>query len=112
MPPHRYDVLWTQAAQSDFRHIVEFIAGRSAGTAESIRDLLFDATTTLERQPSRGRVVPELHELGFDGWRELLVSPYRIMYRIEKRRVTITIVVDARRDLKQLLLERLIEYEP
>ena len=40
-------------------------------------------------------------------WRELVVRPYRIVYRIREDIVMGGAVVDGRRDLEELLLERL-----
>jgi len=41
-------------------------------------------------------------------WRELVVKPYRLVYRIEGDTVTVLAVFDGRRDLEDLLLERLL----
>lgn len=66
---------------------------------------------TLERWPQRGRVVPELLAFGITSWRELVAKPYRLVYRIEDRDVFIDGVLDARRDLEELLVERLLTHE-
>jgi toxin ParE1/3/4 len=41
-------------------------------------------------------------------WRELVVKPYRILYRVSSDTVTVLAVFDGRRDLEDLLLERLL----
>jgi toxin ParE1/3/4 len=56
----------------------------------------------------RGRVVPELRELSLEPWRELLVKPYRIIYRISGPQVLIIAVLDGRRDVEDTLLRRLL----
>ena len=45
---------------------------------------------------------------GIRNWRELIVKPYRIIYRIDEDTVNVLAVLDGRRDLQDLLLERLI----
>jgi toxin ParE1/3/4 len=40
-------------------------------------------------------------------WRELVMRPYRMIYRMEGDTVTVLAVFDGRRDLGDLLLERL-----
>ena len=50
----------------------------------------------------------ELASLDVVNYRELLVLPYRIVYRIEKPKVFVLAVLDGRRDLRQLLSERLL----
>jgi len=62
---------------------------------------------SLESSPTRGRVVPELAHFGMRTWRELVVRPYRLVYRIEGDTVTVLPVFDGRRDLEDVLLERL-----
>lgn len=41
-------------------------------------------------------------------WRELIVRPWRIIYRAEGDLVTVLALFDGRRDLEDVLLERLI----
>jgi toxin ParE1/3/4 len=61
---------------------------------------------SLERFPARGRVVPELQRLGIQFLRELIFSPYRLLYRIERQTVHVLVVFDGRRSLDDLLLDR------
>ena len=66
---------------------------------------------TLKTLPGRGRVVPELLEFGITRWRELVTGPYRLVYRLEGRVVFVDGLFDARRDLEELLVERLLTHE-
>ena len=61
-------------------------------------------TTTAER----GRVVPELRAVDVHQYREVIERPWRIVYRIESESVLVLAVLDGRRDLRSLLLERLV----
>ena len=58
--------------------------------------------------PLRGRTVPELRSVGVQTYRELVEGPWRIVYRYDARHVYVIAVLDARRDLSSLLLERLV----
>ncbi len=62
---------------------------------------------TLRRFSNRGRIIPELRAVDVLLYRELIERPWRIVYRYDERRVYITAVIDARRDLVGVLLERL-----
>ncbi len=53
-------------------------------------------------------MVPELATFGLRTWRELLVSPYRLIYRSDEQSVHVLAVLDGRRELHELLLERLV----
>jgi hypothetical protein len=59
-------------------------------------------------QAQRGRIVPELRAVGVLHYRELMERPWRIVYRIGASHVLVLAVLDSRRDLQSLLLERLI----
>ena len=41
-------------------------------------------------------------------YRELIVRPWRIIYRVSTKRVLVLAVLDGRRDLEGLLLSRLL----
>ena len=54
----------------------------------------------LKRTPRLGRVVPEL---GADDLREIIVRPFRIVYRVEPGEIQVLAVVHERRDLLRAL---------
>jgi plasmid stabilization system protein ParE len=58
--------------------------------------------------PMRGRVVPELATFGIHIYREIIMSPWRIIYRVSGKTVHVLAVVDGRRNLEDLLLERFL----
>ena len=102
-----YRVLWTDAAQSDLNEIAQFIAAESLDNALAVIDRLERRCSTLERLPERGRVVPELKAVDILIYRELIVKPWRIVYRRDANQVYVMAVLDGRRSLPGLLLERL-----
>lgn len=107
----RFRVEWTKSAGADLEQIISFIARDSPLNALKVYQRIRKQAKTLQRFPSRGRVVPELAELEVMIYRELSVPPYRILYRIEKAKVFVQAVLDGRRDLRQLLSERLLRVE-
>jgi hypothetical protein len=58
--------------------------------------------------PEKGRMVPELKDQGIAEYHELIVSPWRIIYKIEKKQVLVFSVLDGRRKVEDILLQRLI----
>ena len=108
----RFVIRWARTAELDLAAIVEYVAHedgapRAARLYEDIRT----AVNTLKSLPLRGRVVPELRALGLHDFREIVVKPYRIFFRVIDRRVVLLGVVDGRRDLTELLLERALREE-
>ena len=103
-----FEVLWTDEARLDLRRIAAFIAEESPALARAVVDKVEHRCHALVAFPERGRVVPELRALDVLVYRELVEGPWRIVYRYEAGRVYVTAVLDARRDLSSLLLERLV----
>jgi toxin ParE1/3/4 len=103
-----YQVRWSAGAIEDVAAIAEHVERESPERAAEEHDELIAAAAQLAALPMRGRVVPELHEMGIDLWRELIVGPYRILYRVQSRRVLVSLVLDGRRDIEHVLLEHLI----
>ena len=102
-----YRVLWTDTARQDLTEIVEYIAQDSVDDALSILQKLEVKAAQLVALPSRGRVVPELLHTGISQYRELISAPWRIVYRTDGNQVFIMAVLDSRRDLQTVLLNRL-----
>ena len=99
---------WAEGAVRDLAELVSYIATDSELNASRVLNRLEKRAAALESNPGRGRVVPELVHFGMRTWRELVVRPYRVVYRIEMDTVTVFAVLDGRRDLEDLLLERLL----
>ena len=104
--PRKYDIRWTKSAEQDLEATIDYIARDNIDKALRILTKLRDAAETLSSTPYRGRVVPELYAQGIPGYRELIVSPWRIIYRIGEGQVHILAMFDSRRNLEDILLER------
>jgi toxin ParE1/3/4 len=108
MARRRFRVEWVEVAVRDLEEIVAFLALDSQQGAERVLRRIEARAATLESSPTRGRVVPELARFQMRTWRELMIRPYRLVYRIEGDTVTVLAVFDARRDLEDLPFERLL----
>ena len=99
----RWKVIWSKSASTDLASIAAYIARDDRDAALSALDRLETRATALGAMPLRGRVVPELLAIDVAHYRELVEAPYRIIYRVEERRVLVVAVVDGRRDLERAL---------
>ena len=108
MARRRFRVRWAEVAVRDLEELVGYIAVDSEPDATRVLERIEARAAALESSPARGRVVPELAHFGMRTWRELVVRPYRLVYRIEGDTVTVLAVFDGRRDLEDVLLERLV----
>jgi len=89
-------VVWTEHAYSQLDEAMAFIARDRPETAMAWLELILDSGAGLSELPDRGRVVPEADR---EDVRELIISPYRLIYRCDANMVTIMMVVHERRDL-------------
>jgi plasmid stabilization system protein ParE len=108
VPKRRFRVLWAEAATRDFEELIGYIADDSIANAARLLTRLEARAAGLERTPLRGRVVPELAQFGIHTLRELIERPYRIVYRVASDTVIVVALFDGRRDLEDVLLERLV----
>lgn len=108
MAEHRYAVIWAPHALNDFDRLIEFIAQRNPLNAKTIFQKIRRRAESLSTFPLRNRLVPELALIGIDTYRELVMDPYRLIFRIVNRHVLIIGLFDGRRDLEEVLFDRLI----
>ena len=85
----RRRVRWSNSARRDLESIVAYLAERSPQAALGTLDRLEARARTLATLAERGRVVPELGRLHIREYRELVVPPYRVVYRIDGPRVLV-----------------------
>ncbi len=105
----RYEVLLTAAADADLSEIVDWIAEHDAPErAEHVLQRISDAIDGLARFPERGSYPKELLAVGVREYRETRFKPWRIVYRVEGRRIFVYLIADGRRDLRELLARRLL----
>lgn len=89
-------VVWTEHASAQLDEAIGFIAADRPEAALEWLERLLDAGESLSELADRGRVVPEVAR---DDVRELIVGPYRLVYRRDEDAVVITMVLHSRRDL-------------
>lgn len=94
-------VIWTEPALSDLENIAEYIALSNVDAAKQFVKTIFNKTERLEQHPMSGRKPSELKSLNY---REVIVNPCRIFYKIESDAVYILFVMRQEQELRKLLL--------
>ena len=107
----KYDIVWAGVAENDLKEIIEYIATDSRANALKTLKKIKQKASSLYTLPERGRIVPELQDQGILLYRELIVPPWRIIYRISEMKVYILSVFDARQNVEDILLKRLIYHK-
>jgi len=95
-------LIWTEPALLDLNEIAEYIALDDFSAAKKLVEKIFERVERLELFPESGRQPPELKGLPY---REIIVGPCRIFYRIEEDRVYILYVMRGERQLCKYLLD-------
>jgi toxin ParE1/3/4 len=85
---------WTEAAFDDLESIAGYVARDLEHYAAALVQEVIDAARSLAVYADRGQVVPELQDASLP---ELLVRPYRLVYRVEEQVVLILAVIHGSR---------------
>ena len=96
-------------ADRDITAIFEYLLeAEGLGVAKKLVTTLDEAIQSLNTLPNRGKYPPELQAEGITLFRETQSYPWRIFYRVIEKDVWVLAVLDGRRNIAQLLPERLV----
>ena len=95
------EIIWTKPALDDLNDIAEYIALSNLVSAKKLMAKIFDKVDRLETFPESGKKPIELTSLNY---REVVVNPCRIFYKIDNDKVFILHVMRQERDLRKFLL--------
>jgi len=105
----KYKVYIISDAEEDISSIYKYVAiNDSVPKADSLLRNIEEKISNLSELPNRGHTPPELEHIGIYEYREIHFKPYRIIYQIIESDVYVHCILDGRRDLEDLLQERLL----
>lgn len=96
-------LVWTEPALQDLEEIADYIALDKPSAAARFVHRVFAKVESLRKFPLIGSVPAEIADLPY---RQLIVSPCRIFYRIEGKRVYIVHIMRGERMLRLENLDR------
>jgi toxin ParE1/3/4 len=94
------EVIWSDNALSDLEEIAAYIERDSVHYAALVTSEIFESANRLAVFPRLGRKVPERNNPNL---REIQVPPYRIIYKLIDRSISIVTVIHSRRNVRKLL---------
>jgi len=109
MSNRRRSVVWTEIAARDLERLAVRLAEAAPLRAERILDRIISRGESLATLSHRGRTPPELRPIADRTWLEVIEAPWRILYRVVETTVEIHAILDGRRDLRDILLERMLD---
>ena len=105
----KYHVYIISDAEEDIFSIYKYVAiNDSVQKANTLLENIEEKISNLSELANRGHISPELERIGIYEYREIHFKPYRIIYQIIESDVYVHCVLDGRRDLEDLLHERLL----
>lgn len=87
-------VLWSDTANAHLAEIYEYISRDSPRYALRMIDRITSRSQQITHAPEFGQIVPEYND---ENVREVLVGPYRVIYRIETDQAVVLSVVHGAR---------------
>jgi len=97
------DLIWTEPALLDLDEVAEYIALDNPTAASNYVQKVFDRVERLTIYPNSGKRPKELPRTPY---REIVIPPCRIFYRVEDEIAYILHVMRAERLLQTFLLDR------
>jgi len=107
MPNSKYKVLWSPIAEHDLEKIILYIAEENPINAANILERIEEKAEKLIHHPHKGTIVPELKNFFIKSYLQVTTKPWRVIYRINNNIVYVVAVLDGRRDLEEILLQRI-----
>jgi len=95
-------VIWTEPALENLNELAEYIALSNPKAARALVKNIFAAVERLDTFPLSGRIPEEIKEFAY---RELIVNPCRIVYKIQKEDVYILYVLRQEREVRRYIVE-------
>ena len=95
-------LIWTEPALADLDEIAEYIALENPSAASRFVGKVFDRVERLRAHPKSGKRPAELARTHY---REVVVAPCRVFYRVKKDDVYILYVIRSERLLRPYLLQ-------
>lgn len=92
-------IIWTEPAVADLDAIADSIALDKPDAATRHVQQVFAAVECLARSPKSGAKVPEIPHLPY---RQVVVSPSRIFYRLEGKDILVVFVMRGEQRLREI----------
>ena len=102
-------VVITKNAKLELIEIVDYISTRSSSnTGRKIYSEIKEKIKVLRSFPESGRIIPELEDVNILDYKEIIASPWRIIYEIKRGKLYILTIIDGRRNIEDILLKKFL----
>ena len=105
-------IVWTPDGIDSLNEILEYYKYRAGeGVANDIYDKIMKEIELLAVEEMRTKQVQELKDIGISDVYELTINPWKAYYKIKEnnKRAYILFVLDARRNIEEILISKVID---
>ena len=106
----KYRIIFSKFAENDLLNIVEYYNNINKSYAKNLFSNIEEKIIKLKTFPDQGRIVSELEKQNIIDYRELIEGNYRIIYTVQENNIIIHTIIDSRRNLEDLLIQKLMRY--
>ena len=106
------EIEWTSDGVNSLNEILEYyILKAGENTANGIYDKIMKEIDLLETEEIRTKQTQELKDIGIFDVYELSINPWKVYYKIknENKKAYILFVLDARRNIEEILISKVID---
>ncbi|KVR63113.1 plasmid stabilization protein [Burkholderia cepacia] len=101
--------VFIRSAEDDLKALKRYVVSNFGAVAwRSNYDEIKSAVASIRVFPDRGRVPDELANVGLTQYRQIIAGMNRVIYEVRGDTLYVHIVCDTRKDLKSLLMRRLM----
>lgn len=104
-----FKVIWSEDASLDLLDIISYIKIHSGkGIAKEIYTRIKSKVDHIVDFPKAGILVPELVNIGVTDIYQIIVSPWKVYYKVIGNNILVLSVIDGRRNLEEILYKKII----
>jgi len=102
-------IVWSKDAKNELADIIRYIKQNTGkSTAEKIKTRFFEEIHKIAEYPQIRRISPALSDFGINHIFQLNVKPWIVYYKLEIGIILILSIIDGRRNLEEILHEKII----
>ena len=103
-------IIWSEDAGNELIEIITYIKKNSGNIiAKNIHKKIMDKVNHVSENAESRRIAPLLKEFGINDIHQMNINPWLIYYKAENNIMKIISIIDMRRNLEEVLYQKIIE---
>ena len=109
MKQETVEIIWSKDAGEELIEIISYIKNNTGKiNAEKIYKKIIKEINKASGNASGRRISPMLKEFGITDIHQLNIHPWIIYYRVNKKEMKIISIIDSRRNLDEILYQKIV----